>query len=118
MVSPSAPGPLHPPKKRSVARHEAVIIAVYSAMKNIANFIAEYSVWKPPTSSVSASGRSNGTRFVSAITEMKKTMKPRNCGSTNHCIPYQPDCAATISRMSSVPAWMSSPTTESVSASS
>ena len=30
------------------------------------NFIAEYSVWNPPTSSCSDSGRSNGSRFVSA----------------------------------------------------
>ena len=31
----------------------------------IANFSDEYSVWKPPTSSPSASGRSKGARLVS-----------------------------------------------------
>src|SRR6266511_505573 len=40
----------------------------------------EYSVWYPATSSVSASGRSNGGRFVSAIPAMKKTTRPTNCG--------------------------------------
>ena len=39
---------------------------MYSARKKSANFMAEYSVWYPATSSVSASGRSNGRRFVSA----------------------------------------------------
>ena len=33
---------------------------MYSARKNSANFSDEYSVWKPATSSLSASGRSNG----------------------------------------------------------
>ena len=42
------------------ARAETVIMFMYSAMKNMANRIEEYSVWKPPTSSPSASGRSNG----------------------------------------------------------
>jgi len=70
-VSMVEPGPFQPPKKSSVAIDEAVIIAAYSAMKNIANFIDEYSVWNPPTSSVSASGRSNGTRLVSANPETK-----------------------------------------------
>ena len=37
----------------------------YSARKNSANFSDEYSVWNPPTSSDSASARSNGARLVS-----------------------------------------------------
>src|SRR6058998_3034229 len=37
---------------------------MYSARKNIAYFIDEYSVRKPATSSPSASGRSNGARLV------------------------------------------------------
>ena len=41
---------------------------MYSARKNSANFSDEYSVWKPPTSSLSASGRSNGARLVSPTT--------------------------------------------------
>src|SRR5438270_5968315 len=59
-------GPCQPPRKSSVARHPTVIMFAYSAMKNMANFMALYSVWYPATSSVSASGRSKGMRFVSA----------------------------------------------------
>ncbi len=40
------------------------------------NFIAEYSVWKPPTSSCSDSGRSNGSRLVSAKALTRKIRKP------------------------------------------
>ena len=43
----------------------------YSAMKNIANLKLEYSVWNPATSSDSASGRSKGTRLVSAMAAVK-----------------------------------------------
>ena len=43
-----------------------VIMLAYSAMKKDANFMLLYSVWKPATSSFSASGRSNGMRLVSA----------------------------------------------------
>jgi hypothetical protein len=43
----------------------------YSARKNIANFIELYSVWKPPTSSDSASGRSKGARLVSPTIEIR-----------------------------------------------
>ena len=50
---------------------------MYSAMKNIENFIAEYSVWYPATSSLSDSGRSNGARLVSAKAATRKTQIPR-----------------------------------------
>ena len=53
------------------ASAETVIMFMYSAMKNIANRIEEYSVWKPPTSSPSASGRSNGARLVSPTIEIR-----------------------------------------------
>ena len=43
----------------------------YSDRKKIAQRKPEYSVWKPATSSLSASGRSNGIRFVSATPETK-----------------------------------------------
>src|SRR4029078_1045973 len=38
---------------------------MYSARKKSANLSELYSVWKPPTSSPSASGRSNGARLFS-----------------------------------------------------
>src|SRR3990167_4285529 len=34
----------HPPKKSATTRHETTIMCVYSAMKNIANFMLLYSV--------------------------------------------------------------------------
>ena len=48
-----------------MASAETVTMLTYSASMNIANLIDEYSVWKPPTSSPSASGMSNGARLVS-----------------------------------------------------
>src|SRR6202012_3651112 len=47
----------------------------YSARKNKANFIPEYSVWNPAVSSDSASARSKGARLVSAVTAMMKMIK-------------------------------------------
>src|SRR5882724_12069145 len=70
-------GPFQPPRKSSVATQETVTMLAYSAMKNMANFMELYSVWYPATSSVSASGRSNGIRLVSAyaaVTYVKNAM--------------------------------------------
>src|SRR6266704_1218451 len=64
-------GARQPPKKSVTDSAETVTMLMYSARKNSANFSDEYSVWKPPTSSDSASGRSNGARFVSATAETK-----------------------------------------------
>src|ERR1700676_3496722 len=69
-------GESHPPKKRIVARHDTVIMLEYSAMKNIANLKLEYSVWNPPTSSCSASAKSNGARLVSATAAVKNKKNP------------------------------------------
>ena len=38
-------GPCHPPRKSSEASQATVIMLAYSAMKNMANFMALYSVW-------------------------------------------------------------------------
>ena len=58
-------GARQPPRNRVLASAETVTMLTYSASMNMANFNDEYSVWKPPTSSPSASGRSNGARLVS-----------------------------------------------------
>ena len=55
-----------PPKKIWVAKIDITMIELYSARKNNANPILEYSTLNPETSSDSASGKSNGARFVSA----------------------------------------------------
>jgi hypothetical protein len=48
-----------------VASAETVVMLMYSARKNMANFIEEYSVMCPATISPSPSGRSKGIRLVS-----------------------------------------------------
>src|SRR5215469_15398040 len=63
----SGHGARQPPRNSVVARAETVITLTYSASWIIANFSEEYSVWYPPTSSPSPSGRSNGNRLVSPI---------------------------------------------------
>src|SRR5438034_169220 len=58
-------GARQPPKNSVAHSADTVTMLMYSARKNSANLSDEYSVWKPPTSSDSASGRSNGARLVS-----------------------------------------------------
>src|SRR5690242_2060060 len=96
----SGQGARQPPRNSVVASAETVTMLMYSARKNRANFSDEYSVWKPPTSSDSASGRSNGARLVSPTIEITKTTK---LGASSR--KYQPvDCAATMSAVDSDPA--------------
>src|SRR5436189_4568045 len=80
-------GPCQPPRNSTIATELIANTAAYSPRKNSAHFMLEYSVWKPATSSDSASGRSNGARLVSAsavIMKMQNAMKP---GTVNT---YQP----------------------------
>src|SRR3954449_8279287 len=92
-TSDSGHGARQPPRNNVVASAETVATLMYSARKNMANLIDAYSVWKPATSSVSASGRSNGARFVSPTID---TRYMRNDGISGSA--YQSfDCAATIS---------------------
>src|SRR5271168_2466707 len=125
-VQESGKGESQPPKNRIVARQDTVIMLVYSAMKNMANLKLEYSVWKPATSSDSASGKSKGTRLVSAMAATKKQRKPRICGNGPEKM-FQPrmptpqtgcDCALMISVRLKLLAIRSTPTTERVSANS
>src|ERR1700754_1848447 len=75
--SPRAPYPAtgesQPPKKNTAVRAEIRIMFAYSARKNSANAIPEYSTWKPATISDSPSATSKGARLVSATPEMKYT---------------------------------------------
>lgn len=61
-------------------------ILLYSAKKNKAKVIEEYSILYPATISASASGKSNGARFVSAKTEIKKITKIGNKGRQNQTL--------------------------------
>lgn len=62
---------IQPPKNIKTVSMLIAIIEPYSAKKNNANPILEYSTLKPETSSDSASGKSNGARLVSAKIEIK-----------------------------------------------
>src|SRR4051794_14508553 len=86
------PGTYHAPKNNVTITAEPVIMAAYSPKKNKANFIDEYSVWYPPTSSVSDSGRSNGRRFVSANIETVNTIKEMNSGTHSNTFQMSNDC--------------------------
>ena len=55
----------------------------YSARKNSAKRMPLYSVWKPPVSSCSASGMSNGARLVSARLPMMKMPNANGCTNAN-----------------------------------
>jgi len=89
-----ATGEAHPPKKQIAIMKESHNILLYSARKNRANVIEEYSTLKPATSSASASGRSNGALLVSANNDMKKTTQVGNRGRQNQVLS---SCWATIS---------------------
>src|SRR5437763_14339931 len=85
---------------------------MYSAVWKSPQRMPEYSVWYPATSSVSASGRSNGGRDVSAIPPSMKTASPTNCGRKNQTVDC---CLSTMSaRFSDCPI-STAPSTESAS---
>ena len=69
-ISENGRGACQPPRNRVAASAETVVMLTYSASMNIAKRSEEYSVWNPPTSSPSASGRSKGARLVSPTIEM------------------------------------------------
>ena len=69
-----------PPKNVMTAKALINIILLYSAKKNKAKPIEEYSTLKPLTSSLSASGRSKGALLVSAKILTKNIKKRGNRG--------------------------------------
>ena len=65
---------LKEPKNITTNIKEFSNMLVYSAKKNIAKLMDEYSTLYPATSSASASGKSKGTLLVSAKIIIKKYM--------------------------------------------
>jgi hypothetical protein len=61
-------------------------------------------VWKPATSSVSASGRSKGVRFTSAVAATRKTANAGNWRKAFHWKRKKPVWLSTMSRMRNDPA--------------
>src|SRR4051794_1591346 len=66
---------LQPPRNSSVAMPLTANIAAYSAMKKNDQRRPLYSVWKPATSSLSASARSKGARLHWAVAQVKYVQK-------------------------------------------
>src|SRR6185312_14137252 len=79
-----------PPKKKIAVNAEIRIMLAYSARKNSANAMPEYSTWKPATISDSPSATSKGARLVSATPEMKYTITSGN--SQNQFQARKPPC--------------------------
>src|SRR5664279_1722517 len=63
-------GAYQPPRNITEASAETRMMLAYSARKNIANAMPEYSTMWPATISDSPSTTSNGARLVSAIPEI------------------------------------------------
>ena len=74
----------YPPKNNILVKIQITTILAYSAKKKKTNITAECSVINPLTNSDSASARSKGALFVSAIQAIKNTIKIGNRGNKNH----------------------------------
>jgi len=77
-------GGYHPPKNKITIKEHINIMLLYSAKKNNAKLIAEYSTLYPETSSASASGKSKGCLFVSAKAHIKKIKNIGKSGMQYH----------------------------------
>src|ERR1700761_238114 len=101
-------GDSQPPRNRMLIIAQSMMTFMYSARKNSRNGPEEYSTKKPATSSLSASSRSKGGRWVSASEETKKMISIGNrMEKTFQCSsPTTPvlACACTIWEMFSEPA--------------
>src|SRR3954453_14402958 len=94
-------GPEGPPRNSVAAIADIVMTFMNSARKKIANRMPVYSVLKPPTSSCSASTRSNGGWFVSAVAAIRKMPNATNVFNQNQCVtnekPFVHACCTKIS---------------------
>jgi hypothetical protein len=76
-------GDNQPPKNKSTFNKDINIICPYSAKKNRAKVMAEYSTLNPETNSDSPSDKSKGALFVSAKEEIKNIINAGNRGIKN-----------------------------------
>src|ERR1017187_7429219 len=84
-------GGSQPPRNMIDVNAAISIMLAYSARKNSANAMPEYSTWKPATISDSPSATSNGARLVSATPAIKYTTNIGNSG-----MKYQPNSPAPL----------------------
>src|SRR5689334_25444290 len=97
----------------AAATQDTSTMFAYSAMKKNAKRKPLYSVKNPATSSLSASGKSNGTRFVSATVEITYTTRAIICGAGKakaYQFQNQPAWALVILTRLSEPAMIKTPT--------
>ncbi len=99
-------GPFQPPRNRIDANKLTAIIEPYSAMKKKLHRRPEYSVWKPATSSLSASARSKGARFTLAVAHVKYTQNVMNVNGSWKMYQFQkpPACRSPMKTRSIDPA--------------
>src|ERR1700735_3920335 len=71
-------GDNQPPRNRMLIMAQSMMTFIYSARKNSRNGPEEYSTKKTATSSLSASSKSKGGRWVSASDETKKMISIGN----------------------------------------
>src|SRR6266545_3867031 len=76
-------GDSQPPRNMIDVSAEMRSMFAYSARKNTANAMPEYSTWKPATISDSPSATSNGARLVSATPEMTYVRNSGKSGIQN-----------------------------------
>src|SRR5437868_15442726 len=77
-------GDCQPPKNITAVSVEMRIMFMYSARKNMAKLMPEYSIMWPATIADSPSTTSNGARLVSATPETKQTTSIGRRGSEFH----------------------------------
>src|ERR1700733_8677671 len=87
---------------------DIVIVFMNSARKKSPKRMEEYSVWKPPTSSCSASVRSNGGRGSSAVMAIMKKMNGKIPRRMRFQFQKPSDCEAMMARVESE--WLTSTT--------
>src|SRR5580704_19622251 len=101
-------GPLGPPKKNVTTTADMVMVFMNSARKKRPKRMDEYSVWKPPTSSCSASVRSKGGRVSSAVMAIMKKMNGKKPRRIRFQFQKPSDWEATMARVDSE--WLTSTT--------
>src|SRR5438270_7741043 len=86
-------GDCQPPKNMTAVSAEMSSMFMYSARKNSANAMPEYSIMWPATISDSPSTTSKGARLVSATPETKYTTSIGRSGSQFHDMKFKPRSA-------------------------
>ena len=95
----------HPPRNNRHASPLTANMLAYSARKKTLQRNPLYSVWKPATSSLSASARSNGARLQLAVAVMKKMTNAIRQNGSWKAVQFQnhPPCCSPIWFRLSVP---------------